>query len=815
MNFKLNYETGYKLLVLLVLIINGISLIGGENAFLFYSFWLITATLFAEIVFEFKNPYFPFIRLIGLLLCAIISPAIVLFAIAGLLRTLRLKSFFIKVTIYAVSVLAIIFFSYYYVTNKPSIDYFVSFYSLSTAFLGVLALFLHEQEQIGLSLESFGKKLAPEYFYDAVYYYLNDFQLPLILINDQLKIIGVNNGFLNLFQTYSKYELMAGNHLRLTDSLQILFEKEVIQLKNSAEATTQWKFKSPDGKEFSVFSQKAVNAKNEVFGYLFSITEFNEDIIDSQKLKEQQNNNKKLALIASKAENSTFIVNSNGIIEWANQTAEKELGFNATELINRTYFDFFRHEKNNSEILDFMNLCFEMQNNFTMELVVKTKNNEFKVVEVEMELFDPQIENNKFLIVHRDITLRFQLQAELKKAKGLAENASKLKSEFLSRMSHEIRTPLNAIIGVTNFMLEENIGPEVESNLQLIQSSSQNLLDIVNDILDYSNLETGRIKRENIRFNVHNLIRDIVRTHRNKAAAKNIEFNYSIDPNIPLNVIGDASALSQVLVNIVDNAIKFTPAGTVDLLVDSTEIVNGEIAVKFTVADTGIGIDPQDQHAIFDLFTQIDSGTTRRYGGVGLGLTITKALVELMGGTITLESKVNKGSKFCFVINLQIADLAKPKKEKNIEIEAPQQDVENNIPAEPKKTIQLNELSILLVEDNNINQFVAKQLLEKYKIKVTIADNGQDALEKLENQKFDLILMDIQMPIMNGFEATEHIRAGKNGINEISIPIVALSADVFPETKEKAIQMGMNDFITKPIKQAELIEKIQLALNMI
>lgn len=811
--------------MLLVLIINGISLIGSENILFFYSFWILTAALFAEIVFELKNSVFVFLRLAGLVLCAIISPAIVLFAIAGLLRTLRLKNFWIKTAVYSVSVFAIVFFSYYYVTHKPSIDYFVSFYSLSTAFLGVLALFLHIQEQIGLSLDSFGKKLAPEYFYDTIYYYLNDFQLPLILVNDQLKIIGVNNGFINLFEKYSKYELMSGNKLRLTDKLQEYFEKELVSLKNSSDNTSQWKFQSPDGKEFSVFSQKATNNKLEVFGYLFSITEFNENIVDSKRLKEQETNSKKLALIAGKAENSTFIVNSNGIIEWANQTAEKELGFEPNELLNKTYFDFFRHEKNNAEILDFMNLCFEMQNNFTMELLVKTKSNEFKVVEVEMELFDPQIEDNKFLIVHRDITLRFQLQSELKKAKNLAENASKLKSEFLSRMSHEIRTPLNAIIGVTNFMLEEKIGPEIESNLQLIQSSSQNLLDIVNDILDYSNLETGKIKRDNIRFNLHNLIRDIVRTHRNKATSKNLEFSYFIDPNIPLNVIGDASALSQVLVNIVDNAIKFTPAGTVNLAVESTDIVEGEIEVRFTVSDTGIGIDSQDQNAIFDLFTQIDSGTTRRYGGVGLGLTITKALVELMGGTITLESKVNKGSTFCFVIRLQIADIVKPSKESKPKATQEESlttsetvtkiaEGSNNVAAaaQPK---QLSETSLLLVEDNNINQFVAKQLLEKYKIKVTIAENGQEALEKLENQLFDLILMDIQMPIMNGFEATEHIRAGKHGINSITIPIVALSADVFPETKEKAIQMGMNDFITKPIKQAELIEKIQQALNMI
>lgn len=391
-----------------------------------------------------------------------------------------------------------------------------------------------------------------------------------------------------------------------------------------------------------------------------------------------------------------------------------------------------------------------------------------------------------------DITEQKQTSETLKKEKELAEASSKAKEQFISVISHEIRTPMNTVVGMTNLLLQSQHYPEQRDYLNALKSSSDNLLAIVNDILDLSKIESGKIFFEQTDFSLQNLLEDLKKTFAFKAAEKNVLITLNINNDIPVYLKGDPFRLNQILLNLISNSVKFTEVGTIDIVADLIESSPREVQILFTIKDTGIGIPEDKLSLIFESFTQANLDISRKYGGTGLGLTITKKLIELQGGNIGVESKVKEGSKFNF--NLKFLRSQKTKT--------------TTPPASSINKFQgLDSLRLLVVEDNKMNQLVVLKFLEKQNIQADIAEDGPQALNLLRKNVYDLILMDIQMPGMDGYQASEIIRkefpAPKN-----STPIVALTAMALSEVQEKIKVYGINDYILKPFSPDNLFSKI-------
>ncbi len=455
--------------------------------------------------------------------------------------------------------------------------------------------------------------------------------------------------------------------------------------------------------------------------------------------------------------------------------------------VNQSLLQMFEPLKS-LEIKQAIERCIHLQFYETKEFTFQNKNGDTKYYEIRISPFEESNEiTNKAIIVFIDVTESKLNQEELMKAKQIAEKANQTKMQFLSNMSHEIRTPMNAIIGITDMMLDEIEEPIQKENLSLIKRSADNLLVIINDILDISKIESGKIEIDYIDFNLIELIEQLIGTFKFKADKKGLKFQYSFQRNTPEYLHGDPVRLNQILVNLIGNAIKFTERGEVKLEILISEIENNDVKLKFKVIDTGIGIASESQSKIFESFAQEGRTITRRFGGTGLGLSISKHLAELLHGTIELESEQGRGSIFTVTIPFKLA----------LKL--------NKLQYISQENRNLQNIKILLVEDNNMNQIVANQLLKKWNAQVTGAFNGIEALEILHKEEFDLILMDLQMPEMDGYEATKNIREQKKWNK---IPIIALTADAFPEIKKQALEAGMDEFISKPFNQDELYHKI-------
>lgn len=391
----------------------------------------------------------------------------------------------------------------------------------------------------------------------------------------------------------------------------------------------------------------------------------------------------------------------------------------------------------------------------------------------------------------RDITERKLVESSLKAAKEAAEIANKAKSEFLANMSHEIRTPINGIVGMVDLTLATELSNEQKENLMIVKSCSNSLVKVINDILDFSKLEARKLVIENINFDIKSLIEETIKAHSPSAIKKGIELNYTFSIDIPQYVLGDPSRLHQILNNLISNAIKFTEIGEVWIKVKKIKNQDNEVEIQFSVEDTGIGISEDNIGMLFQSFSQLDGSITRRFGGTGLGLAISKQLSEIMGGRLWVESKSGIGSKFSLILKFAIGA---------------------KVETHPKEIVQLKNVdrpyNILLTEDDKVNQMVITRILKERGYLVDTAGNGLQAVEMCEKNSYDVILMDIQMPVMDGIEAAKRIKE-----RDKVTPIIALTAYALKGDREKFLAQGMDGYVSKPIKIDELYSVIERSLT--
>ncbi len=409
-------------------------------------------------------------------------------------------------------------------------------------------------------------------------------------------------------------------------------------------------------------------------------------------------------------------------------------------------------------------------------------------------------ENNnplKILGTIQDITEQREIELELIQAKDLAEQSVRIKEQFLANMSHEIRTPMNGIIGFANILEDTKLDSKQKQSVNSIKVAGENLMVIINDILDFSKIEANKMTFEAVNFSLSNAVHSVVELLELTAKEKKIKLLCKIDSNINNFLIGDPTRLSQILINLVGNAIKFTEKGYVEILVSQVNETESETILEFSVIDTGIGIASNKLHSIFESFNQASNETTRKYGGTGLGLTITKKLIDLQGGNLKVKSELLKGSEFSFSIKYKKgAEAGTVNKAKESEQLSPD---------------FLQNLNILLAEDNYLNQLLASCIFENWNKKIDIAENGKIALEKIMENDYDIVLMDIQMPEMDGHDVTRYIR--ENYGVKANVPIIALTAHATLGEEKKCLDAGMNGYISKPFDPYKLLEKIHQNLQ--
>jgi len=469
-------------------------------------------------------------------------------------------------------------------------------------------------------------------------------------------------------------------------------------------------------------------------------------------------------------------------------------GLKPEEIVGQSIMSFI-HENEKEHVTDVLKEAAEKHESFSIEYQSLSNNRKECWEQMNgVPLFDVDDCLVGFRGAGLSITERKMAEIELLNSKKKSEEASQAKSNFLATMSHEIRTPMNGVIGMAQMLSNSKLDENQKSYVDVITQSGQLLLGIINDILDYSKIESGKLELEVSPFNIKILIDDVYKIMLNQAVDKNISFKLINEEDCSAAVLGDVVRLRQIVINLLSNAIKFSEEGEVRLRVKCEQKDNA-CKLKLSVEDDGIGISDKDKNRLFTSFMQADNSITRRFGGTGLGLAITEKLVYMMGGKIEVESELGRGSKFVIQLELKI--------QQGVVVT---DEIKDQLEVIDSKEADLSSKSLLLVEDNKVNQLVVKSILENTGIKIEIVENGKDAVEKVAKLDFDIILMDLRMPEMGGIEATRLIRKMPA---DKQIPIIALTANVASSDRSECAEAGMNDFMSKPFEAQELLNVLR------
>ncbi len=513
---------------------------------------------------------------------------------------------------------------------------------------------------------------------------------------------------------------------------------------------------------------------------------------DITERKDAEDKLKLLSLVASKTINGVAISSSNGKIKWVNKSLEELTGYTLEDFRNTRPGDLLAGPGTDLELLNRARSLAADCIPSNIELLSYKKDGTPIWLSISnTPTFNKDGSLDQQVEIINDISERKLAEQELIKTREEALSLSKAKEMFLSVMSHEIRTPLNAVIGMSHILMDDDPRESQKENLEILSFSAQNLLALINDILDYTKIETGNMALENSNVNLKELVSHTLNSLQFKTEEKELVLKSEIDHRIPEFVIGDNTRLYQILINLLGNSVKFTEKGEVKLKLDLLEENANSVRVRFEVSDTGIGIANDKKDYIFNAYTQASSDTTRKYGGTGLGLAITKRLLELHHSEIHLESELGSGSVFSFIIEFK-------------------RSTHSAMKADTQTPFHELSGSILVVDDNEINRMLASKVLSKWGLKVSFAENGQIALDKVQQEHYDLILMDLHMPVMDGMEASKAIR--QLGGHHIKVPIVALTASLFSQELETITECGMDGYVIKPFIPNELYSKVRSLL---
>jgi PAS domain S-box-containing protein len=492
-----------------------------------------------------------------------------------------------------------------------------------------------------------------------------------------------------------------------------------------------------------------------------------------------------------------LLLDTQGIIEYVNPYFEQLTGYRLDEVRGKEWFREFLPARDQDKIRAlFQKAIHDVPTRGNINPIVTRSGKELEIEWCDQAMRDAQGTVISLLAVGQDVTERKRSEAALIEAKQAAEAASQAKSEFLANMSHEIRTPMNAILGLTQLVLDTELTPRQQDFLKKAHTSARALLGILNDILDFSKIEAGRMGIEKAPFRPEETLNHVADLFRARIEEKGLELFFEVAPDVPDEILGDPLRLTQVLTNLVSNAVKFTEHGEIHIKVEVAERTRDTLRLRFAVSDTGIGLSRAQSDRLFQPFTQANGTTTRKYGGTGLGLSICQRLVGLMGGEISVSSVECQGSIFAFTI---LVGVAPPHGQAQLP-------AQSGAPSDTGESPQsLQGMRVLLVEDNALNRLVAAKFLKRRGVALTLASHGGEAVEWVKGETFDAVLMDLHMPIMDGFEAARRIRELPQGK---ALPIIAMTAAVLQEDRDRCAAAGMVDFIAKPIDHDDMTKAL-------